>query len=113
MTLDLYLTGNQLPESIGKAKSNIANFSFSNLIDSLSENALKILELVFSKPDCNRKLICEMLGVSTDYAAEAINELSRTSLLNRTPNKDKEACVLTQLQGQTQRLERDGACVFC
>ncbi|WP_152613858.1 NB-ARC domain-containing protein [Vibrio renipiscarius] len=91
MTLDLYLTGNQLPESIGKAKSNIANFSFSNLIDSLSENALKILELVFSKPDCNRKLICEMLGVSTDYAAEAINELSRTSLLNRTPNKDKES----------------------
>lgn len=47
MTLDLYLNGKQLPESINEAKSNIASFSFSNLIDSLSENALKTLEFSF------------------------------------------------------------------
>ncbi|PMJ39212.1 hypothetical protein BCU24_19680 [Vibrio cyclitrophicus] len=91
MTLDLYLTGKQLPDSIVEAKSNIASFSFSNLIDSLSENALKTLELVFSKSDCTRKLICEILNISTDIAAESVNELSRTSLLNRIPDKDKES----------------------
>ncbi|EHH1283690.1 ATP-binding protein, partial [Vibrio parahaemolyticus] len=91
MTLDLYLNGKQLPESINEAKSNIASFSFSNLIDSLSENALKTLELVFSEPDCNRKLICEIVDISIDSAAESLNELSRTSLLSRSLIKDNES----------------------
>lgn len=91
MTLDLYLSGKEIPESINEAKSNIANFSFSNLIESLSTNAIKILELIFIESKSSRKLICEILEINTDEAASVINELSRTSLINRTSNEQNES----------------------
>lgn len=84
MTLDLYVSGKEIPVSINEAKSNIASFSFSNLIESLSDDALKVLELIFIESETSRKLICEILEISADEAASAINELSRTSLINRS-----------------------------
>lgn len=91
MTLDLYIAGKEIPDSINQAKTNIAYFSFSNLIESLSESALKVLELVFIKPESNRKTICEILELNTDNAASAINELSRTSLISRSSNDNSES----------------------
>jgi hypothetical protein len=91
MTLDLYLSGKEIPESINEAKNNIANFSFSNLIESLSNNAIKILELIFIESKSSRKLICEILEITTDEAASVINELSRTSLINRSSNEKTES----------------------
>jgi hypothetical protein len=91
MTLDLYLSGKEIPESINEAKNNIANFSFSNLIESLSNNAIKILELIFIESKSSRKLICEILEITTDEAASVINELSRTSLINRGSNQKNES----------------------
>jgi len=90
MTLDLYLAGNEIPSSINEAKSNIAYFSFNNLIESLSENALKVIELIFIESEVNRTLICQILGLNVDAAATAINELSRTSLINRISQDDRE-----------------------
>lgn len=91
MTLDLYVAGKEIPDSINEAKSNIAYFSFSNLIESLSENSLRVLELIFIESESGRKLICEILEVSADEAASAINELSRTSLINRSSANDNES----------------------
>ncbi|MCK8131539.1 NB-ARC domain-containing protein [Pseudoalteromonas sp. 2CM28B] len=91
MTLDLYLSGKEIPTSINEAKSNIANFSFSNLIESLSTNAIKILELIFIESKSSRKLICDILEINTDEAASVINELSRTSLINRSSNETNES----------------------
>ena len=91
MTLDLYIGGKEIPDSLNQAKSNVAYFSFSNLIESLSEYALKVLELIFIESETSRKLICEILYLSTDDAASAINELSRTSLINRGEKYDKES----------------------
>tara|TARA_B110000211_G_scaffold179324_1_gene202830 strand:- start:661 stop:3366 length:2706 start_codon:yes stop_codon:yes gene_type:complete len=90
MTLDLYLTGKPIPESISEAKDNIAYFSFNNLVESLSDYAQKILELIFIQPDTNRKLSCEILDLSDDEAASSINELSRTSLITRISDEGKE-----------------------
>lgn len=91
MTLDLYVSGKEIPESINEAKSNIAYFSFSNLIESLSDDALKVLGLIFIESESSRKLICEILELSADEAASAINELSRTSLINRSSVNDNES----------------------
>lgn len=91
MTLDLYIYGKEIPESINEAKNNIAYFSFNNLIESLTENALKVLELIFIESESSRKLICEIFEISVDEAASAINELSRTSLINRSSANDNES----------------------
>jgi hypothetical protein len=91
MTLDMYIAGKEIPDSITAAKSNIAYFSFSNLIESLSEEALRVLELIFIESESSRKLICEILELTADEAASAINELSRTSLINRSSENDKES----------------------
>ncbi|WP_156830445.1 NACHT domain-containing protein [Methylobacter marinus] len=91
MTLDMYISGKEIPDSITAAKSNIAYFSFSNLIESLSKEALQVLELIFIESESSRKLICEILELTADEAASAINELSRTSLINRSSENDKES----------------------
>lgn len=91
MTLDLYFSGKEIPASINQAKGNIAYFSFNNLIESLSEDALKVLELIFIESESSRKLICEIFDISADQAASAINELSRTSLINRSSSNDNES----------------------
>jgi hypothetical protein len=91
MTLDMYIAGKEIPNSITEAKSNIAYFSFSNLIESLSLEAIQVLELIFIESESSRKLICEILDLTADEAASAINELSRTSLINRSSEKEKES----------------------
>jgi tetratricopeptide (TPR) repeat protein len=91
MSVDLIVSGAEIPESIEKAKGNIAAFSFGNLIDTLSDNAMKVLELIFMRPFGDRKLICEIIEINPDEAVSSINELARTSLINRSmANKDKE-----------------------
>ena len=91
MTLDLYISGKEIPDSINEAKSNISYFSFSNLVESLSNDALRVLELIFIEPESSRKLICEILDLNADEAVSAINELSRTSLINRSSMLDNES----------------------
>lgn len=83
LTLDVYISGHDIPVSINVAKNNISEFSYRNLVDSLSVTALKMLELIFIQKTVNRKSVCEILEISADEAAEGLNELARTSLISR------------------------------
>lgn len=84
LTLDYLLTGHKLPDSLKIAKGGIAEYSYKNLIESLSDTSVKILEIVFFRPEIGRNSICEMLEIRADEAAEALLALSNTSLISRS-----------------------------
>lgn len=84
LTVDLCLKGKDIPESLARSQKDIAAFSYRNLIESLKEHSISSLEAIFAKGNATRSELCELLDLSHDEVAEALNELSRTSLLSRT-----------------------------
>ncbi|EGQ9328501.1 TPA: ATP-binding protein [Vibrio vulnificus] len=90
LTLDYWTLGNTLPDSWNKANSGIAEFSFKNLIETLSDTSIEVLELLFTAERCSRRDLCNLLGINVDDSAKAISELSKTSLINRSTEDDNE-----------------------
>jgi hypothetical protein len=83
LTIDLILTGKDVPESINIANKEIAEFSYNNLIDALSSNAIDVLEAIFVEDTSSRLSLCEILRIQLDDVSSAIGELSKTSLITR------------------------------
>ncbi|MBF4313343.1 hypothetical protein EAY03_26640, partial [Vibrio anguillarum] len=54
LTVDLYLKGNDIPESIQRSQKDIASFSYKNLIDAIDDTAVSILEAIFAQQVSNR-----------------------------------------------------------
>lgn len=81
LTLDLYKIHPDINRSIQHTKKNILEFSYTNLIDSLSLNSVSMLEALFLKQPLSRREFCEILELNLDDASEAIQELKQTSLL--------------------------------
>lgn len=96
LSLDLYSSGKEIPDSINVANKEIASFSFSNLIDALSVNAINILECLFISNNLNRTTLCEFLTLSIDEVAESIAQLSNTSLIVRVVNHEGESYSLSE-----------------
>lgn len=95
LTLDLYISGKDIPQSINVANKEIANFSYNNLIESLSHTSIKILEALFITGKSDRSDLCELLDFSRDELASSISELSNTSLLVREITEDGEMFKLS------------------
>ncbi|QXH63800.1 NB-ARC domain-containing protein [Pseudomonas azerbaijanorientalis] len=95
LTLDLYIAGKDIPQSINVANKEIADFSYNNLIESLSQTSIKILEALFVAGKSDRSDLCELLELSRDELASAISELSNTSLLTRDITDDGEVFRLS------------------
>ncbi|EIZ1362168.1 hypothetical protein V6457_001739 [Vibrio vulnificus] len=90
LTLDYWSLGNTLPTSWSKANAGIAEFSFKNLIESLSAVSVEVLELLFTVNRCTRREVCNLLTINIDESAKAISELSKTSLIKRVTEDDVE-----------------------
>jgi hypothetical protein len=90
LTLDLYIMGNELSQSIHQSSQMIAEFSFQNLIEKLSNNSIKILEALFIDQNIDRIKLCELLSLSIDEIMLSISELSKTSLISRKSENDTE-----------------------
>ena len=84
---DLYLAGKDIDNAISIAANEITSFSFSNLVDALSEDSILVLEGLFSLGNANRALLVETLEISLDRIASAIGQLGKTSLLIRKTNE--------------------------
>ncbi|MBL0613146.1 tetratricopeptide repeat protein [Aeromonas veronii] len=95
LTIDLFISGHEVPSSINIANREIASFSYNNLIDSLSDTAVKILEALFVDDNCTRTDLCEILDINPDEIALGISELSNTSLITRKNTDDKEMFILS------------------
>lgn len=94
ITLDYFNLGHELPKSYQQASQGIAEFSFRNLIEVLSKNAISVLELLFTLESCTRKDINHYLDVNLDETAKAVSELTNTSLIRRINNSEIETFEL-------------------
>tara|TARA_B100000378_G_scaffold238000_1_gene205362 strand:+ start:1197 stop:3944 length:2748 start_codon:yes stop_codon:yes gene_type:complete len=95
LTVDLFLSGKEVPSSIEVANKEIAGFSYNNLIDSLSNNAIKILEALFVDDSSSRLDLCEILSLPKEDLAVGLAELCNTSLVSRKVNDDIEVFSLS------------------
>lgn len=95
LTLDLVLAGGDVPSSLNVANKEIAEFSYNNLINTLSSEAIEILETVFVDDKSTRLSLCELLDKTLDEVSSAIGELSRTSLISRISSDEGEVYNLS------------------
>lgn len=95
LTVDLYRVGGELPAAVSDARREVIAFSFTNLIDALSELAVRVLECLFVLERSSRADIADVLDIGPDEVAQAIADLSQTSLVNRDNSEEREAYTLT------------------
>ena len=87
LTVDLYVKGADIVQSISKTEKEIAAFSYSNLIESMTETSIEILEALYVSGTSNRNHLAEVLEQPQDDISESLNELSKTSLIIRTSSE--------------------------
>lgn len=87
---DLFLAGRDVTSAIQIAANEIASYSFSNLIDALTEDSIVVLEGLFALTTANRSILVETLEISLDRVAAAIAQLGKTSLITRSTNESLE-----------------------
>lgn len=97
LTIDGFIAGNQsLEEMQTIAKQQVIEFSYKNLINTLSPVVHELLECLFvvSEP-VGRTKACTLLKRELDEISEAFNQLRGTSLVTRTPNQSEERYSLS------------------
>ena len=86
LTVDLFIKGVDINQSISQSQKDIASFSYKNLIESLNENSIAILEAIYVLSNSTKAELTEFLNFSHEEISESINELSKTSLIIRVTN---------------------------
>ncbi len=84
LTIDLYLKGVDISGSINKSQKDIASFSYTNLIESLTENSIAILESIYVTGESSKAELIDLLELTNEEVSESLNELSKTSLIVRS-----------------------------
>lgn len=87
LTIDLYLKGGDINSSITKSQKDIASFSYKNLIEALKDNSITILESIYAMGNPTKNDLVEFLNINREEIIEAINELSKTSLVIRSTDE--------------------------
>jgi tetratricopeptide (TPR) repeat protein len=90
LSIDRYASGGELDNSAYDVQKDVISFSFSSLIEVLSEQANKTLEALFVLEESNRASLCDALSIDIDDISIAISELARTSLIVRRDGDDGE-----------------------
>ncbi|MEO8255250.1 MAG: ATP-binding protein, partial [Flavobacterium sp.] len=86
LTIDLFNKGVDISQSINQSQKDIALFSYKNLIESLNQNSIAILEATYILTESTKVELTEFLNFSNEEVSESINELSKTSLIIRFTN---------------------------
>lgn len=87
LTIDLYLKGVDITQSMKKSQQDIASFSYKNLIESLNDQSVAILEAIYVLGNSTRPELIDFLDLTNEEIAEYTNELSKTSLILRSTNE--------------------------
>ena len=95
LTLDRVIAGSSIPLAIDSSKSDIAEFSFRNLIEALSEHSNQILEALLVSGSCEKGYLCDVLDITLDEVSNSLMELFPTSLINRKIIDDVEMLELS------------------
>ncbi|SFW84432.1 hypothetical protein SAMN05661012_05548 [Chitinophaga sancti] len=83
LTIDLYIRGADIAQSINKSQKDIVAFSYKNLIEALQTTSITILEAIYALGMPTRSDLVDFLKLNNDNLAESINELAKTSLIVR------------------------------
>jgi tetratricopeptide (TPR) repeat protein len=94
LTIDSFLAGKDISESLLRTSEEVISFSFSNLLEALSENANNVLEGLFVIESPTRPELGDALKLDLDQVSAAIAELVRTSLILRSDTENGEVYSL-------------------
>lgn len=94
LTIDLINLGKDIPSSLNHAQKSISEFSYNNLIESLTQTSIQILEAIFVETQSTRASLCNLLEKNLDEISDGIGELSRTSLIIKSSKDDVETYSL-------------------
>jgi DNA-binding MarR family transcriptional regulator len=95
LTVDRYQQGYALINASSKVSKDIVSFSYRNLIETLSDDSIMILECLFVRDRFSRGELIELLNLDTDRVAEAVRGLTSTSLVKRETSRDDEQISLS------------------
>jgi Archaeal ATPase. len=87
LTIDLYLNGGDIKTSISKSQKDIASFSYKNLIESLRNNSITLLEAIYAIGQPNKLDLIDFVEMDKDDLIESLNELAKTSLIIRSTDE--------------------------
>src|SRR5690606_15689298 len=87
LTVDLYIKGVDISQSISQSQKDIASFSYTNLIESLKQTSISILEAIYVIGESSKSQLIDLLDLSNDEISDSINELSKTSLIVRSTSE--------------------------
>lgn len=88
LTVDGLDLGLSLEQAMSQTALEITAFSFSNLVENLSEEASLILEVINTDPECDRSTMQHATGFSLDQIQSALKELIGTSLVKRRSDEE-------------------------
>lgn len=94
LTIDSFLAGKDISTSLQRTSEEVTSFSFSSLLDALSEDANSVLEGLFVIDTPTRSELCEALAIDLDRISAAISDLVRTSLIVRMDSATGETYSL-------------------
>lgn len=96
LIIDGFIAGKTLSESIPKAKEQLLEFSYKNLIEALSPLAYEVLECLFvTREPISRSKACILLERNIDEVAQAFSQLQGTSLVTRISELAEESYKLS------------------
>ncbi|MTJ14968.1 ATP-binding protein [Anabaena sp. UHCC 0187] len=96
LTIDGFIAGHPLNLGISKAKEQVLEFSYKNLLEALSPMAYEVLECLFVTDEpITRANACLLLQRNVDDIAEAFSQLQGTSLVTRIPEITEESYILS------------------
>ena len=84
------LRGYEISEATTSAQRDIAEFSFTNLLEVLDENAILVLESIFVKTELTAADIGVLLDKTSEEVMESINALVKTSIVTRNETNEVE-----------------------
>jgi tetratricopeptide (TPR) repeat protein len=90
LTIDFIDRGKTLEVATRKATDDVVSYSFKNLISSLPNQCLSILECLFLRSRIGRGEIISLLTLSSEDVAQYARILSKTSLVKREVLGDEE-----------------------
>lgn len=96
LIIDGFIAGKTLSESIPKAKEQLLEFSYKNLIEALSPVTYEVLECLFViREPISRSKAGILLERNVDEIAQAFSQLQGTSLVTRIPELAEESYKLS------------------
>lgn len=90
LTIDKIISGSTVHSAVSSTKNEIAEFSFRNLIESISNRANSILEALLLSGESEKIYLSSLLELNLDELSDALRELIPTSLLSRKVYDDVE-----------------------